>query len=122
MKNSLKDLHPNEKISVRKRSVWLPDTKDRESVAGRFLLGMAMTSTKFTFTIVRPGADQSSKAAFGKSAFAQSKFAFGKSAFARIKFAFRQSIFAFTESKSILVCLTLLNTYVFFSKLVPEKL
>ena len=42
--------------------------------------------------LFRPGAHQSSKAAFGKSAFA------------RIKFAFRQSIFASTETKSILVC------------------
>ena len=43
---------------------------------------------------VRPGADESSKAAFCKSAFAKSKLTFGKSAFARSRFAFRHSIFA----------------------------
>ena len=43
---------------------------------------------------IRPGADQSSKAAFCKSAFAKSKLTFGKSAFAQNRFAFRQSIFA----------------------------
>ena len=42
---------------------------------------------------LRPGADQSSKAAFCKSAFAKIKLTFGKSAFARSKFAFRQGIF-----------------------------
>ena len=43
---------------------------------------------------LRPGADQSSKAAFCKSAFAKCKLTFGKSAFSRSRFAFRQSIFA----------------------------
>ena len=43
---------------------------------------------------VRPGSDQSSKAAICKSAFAKSKLTFGKSAFSRSRFAFRQSIFA----------------------------
>ena len=42
---------------------------------------------------LRPGADQSSKAAFCKSAFAKSKLTFSKSAFARSRFASRQSIF-----------------------------
>ena len=44
--------------------------------------------------LLRPGADQSSKAAFCKSAFAKSKLTFDKSAFAQSRFAFRQSIFA----------------------------
>ena len=43
---------------------------------------------------LRPGAHQSSKAAFCKSAFAKSKLIFGKSAFSRSRFAFRRSIFA----------------------------
>ena len=45
-------------------------------------------------TYLRLGADQSSKAAFCKSAFAKSKLTFGKRAFAQSRFAFRQSIFA----------------------------
>ena len=45
-------------------------------------------------TYLRPGAHQSSKAAFCKSAFAKSKLTFGKSAFSRSRFAFRRSIFA----------------------------
>ena len=49
---------------------------------------------------IRPGADQSSKAAFCKSAFAESKLTFGKSAFARSRFAFRQSIFAYRKQWS----------------------
>ena len=60
---------------------------------------------KLLLRFLRPGTEKSTKAAF-----------------ARIKFASRQSIFDFIESKSILVCLTLLNTFVLFSKLVPEKL
>ena len=46
----------------------------------------------------KPDADQSSKAAFCKSAFAKSKLTFGKSAFVRSRFAFRQSIFASQEA------------------------
>ena len=49
---------------------------------------------------VRPGAHQSSEAAFCESAFAKSKLTFGKSAFARSRFAFRQRIFA---SQKVLV-------------------
>ena len=48
----------------------------------------------FHYTLLRPGAHQSSKAAFCKSAFAKSKLTFGKSDFARSRFVFRQSIFA----------------------------
>ena len=43
---------------------------------------------------LRPGADQSSKAAFCKSAFGKCKLTFGKIAFAQSRFAFRQRIFA----------------------------
>ena len=48
----------------------------------------------YYFYYLRPGADQSSKAAFCKSAFAKSKLTFGKSAFVPSTFAFRQCIFA----------------------------
>ena len=51
------------------------------------------SSVAFVYWL-RPGADQSSKAAFCKGAFAKSELTFGKSAFARSRFSFRQSIFA----------------------------
>ena len=51
-------------------------------------------ATKLINLLSRPGAHQSSKAAFCKSAFAKSKLTFSKRDFARSRFAFRQSIFA----------------------------
>ena len=59
-----------------------------------WLLYTAMCLCYCRYSCLRPGAHQSSKAAFCKSAFAKSKLTFGKSAFVRSRFAFRQSIFA----------------------------
>ena len=63
------------------------------AVSNWWQMWSGMESSSLCMTL-RPGADQSSKAAFCKSAFAKSKLTFGKSAFARSRFAFRQSIFA----------------------------
>ena len=66
---------------------------DKDDYAGKMMFREPM-GLKFPDICLRPGADQSSKAAFCKSAFAKSKLTFGKSAFARSRFSFRQSIFA----------------------------
>ena len=73
--------------------------REGDGVAGYFHMVFWISSHEYCninseYTSLRPGADQSSKAAFCKSTFAKSQLTFGKIAFARSRFAFRQSIFA----------------------------